>query len=331
MTPHATSLLFATAAPLTLAAITVAQDHEPMRLTQENRGNWVVIEDPVRGIEPYYATFDDPGVWAEGDRRSDGGSDGEAGQWTNISEDHIGGFIYSDMSSYGGLLRRSGSVLHAYFDVERTGMLRAFADFSGFFSEHVEESHAVLKLRRVEGDDLNLHVYNWGRYGDGGRDAAHFESLTELIYPGRYYFYAQVQTDVRGVEMQPNAGSMEIFTSLEIDRLPDCGEPAAGSCTESRGTPSCADAECCELVCAVDPFCCATMWDVLCVAATEEHCGPCIGDLNHDGTVDGADQGLLFAAWGPQSPTFVHPADLNADGIVDGKDFGLLMANWGGC
>jgi hypothetical protein len=47
-----------------------------------------------------------------------------------------------------------------------------------------------------------------------------------------------------------------------------------------------------------------------------------LGDLNDDGLVDGADLGLLLAAWGQPS------ADLNCDGTTDGADLGLLLAEW---
>jgi hypothetical protein len=51
-----------------------------------------------------------------------------------------------------------------------------------------------------------------------------------------------------------------------------------------------------------------------------------LADLNCDGTVDGADLGLLLSAWGLED----DPADLNADGIVDGGDLGILLAGWMG-
>jgi len=49
-------------------------------------------------------------------------------------------------------------------------------------------------------------------------------------------------------------------------------------------------------------------------------------DLNGDGLVDGADLGLMLAAWGTCTDC---DADLNADGLVDGADLGLLLADWG--
>ncbi len=51
---------------------------------------------------------------------------------------------------------------------------------------------------------------------------------------------------------------------------------------------------------------------------------PVFGDLNDDGIVDGADLGLLLAAWDSDDDI----ADLNDDGIVDGADLGLLLSAW---
>jgi hypothetical protein len=54
----------------------------------------------------------------------------------------------------------------------------------------------------------------------------------------------------------------------------------------------------------------------------------CTGDLNGDGTVNGADFGLLLAEWG-EAP--FNRKDLNCDGTVNGSDVGLLLAAWGDC
>jgi hypothetical protein len=55
----------------------------------------------------------------------------------------------------------------------------------------------------------------------------------------------------------------------------------------------------------------------------------CDADLTGDGRCDGADLGLLLAAWGPAGE---HPApDLNGDGVVDGADLGLMLSAWGSC
>ncbi len=59
-------------------------------------------------------------------------------------------------------------------------------------------------------------------------------------------------------------------------------------------------------------------------------CGdaPCPADLSGDGTVNGADLGLLLAAWGACPDC---PGDLNGDGLVNGADIGLILAAWGDC
>ena len=52
----------------------------------------------------------------------------------------------------------------------------------------------------------------------------------------------------------------------------------------------------------------------------------CLGDLNHDGVVNGADLGILLGQWGASTT-----ADLNNDGLVTGADIGLLLGAWGTC
>lgn len=62
------------------------------------------------------------------------------------------------------------------------------------------------------------------------------------------------------------------------------------------------------------------------LVVTYEEPGGTPGDFNGDGSVGGADLGLLLAVWGPCPGC---PEDLNGDGVVDGGDIGLLLANWG--
>ncbi len=49
-----------------------------------------------------------------------------------------------------------------------------------------------------------------------------------------------------------------------------------------------------------------------------------VGDLNGDGSVNGADIGLLLGAWGAAT------GDLNGDGITNGADLGILLGAWTG-
>ena len=52
----------------------------------------------------------------------------------------------------------------------------------------------------------------------------------------------------------------------------------------------------------------------------------CTADVNADGTVDGADLGLLVGNWGGSGA-----GDIDATGSVDGADLGLLLSGWGAC
>jgi len=54
----------------------------------------------------------------------------------------------------------------------------------------------------------------------------------------------------------------------------------------------------------------------------------CIGDLNDDGVIDGADLGVQLSAWGLCTGC---AADINDSGVVDGADLGLLLGAWGTC
>ena len=44
-----------------------------------------------------------------------------------------------------------------------------------------------------------------------------------------------------------------------------CGAAASGSCLSSHANPSCDNGDCCQAVCAIDPFCCSAAWDATCV------------------------------------------------------------------
>ena len=51
----------------------------------------------------------------------------------------------------------------------------------------------------------------------------------------------------------------------------------------------------------------------------------CPGDFNGDGTIDGADLGLMLNYWGTAG------GDLDGDGTTGGGDLGLLLVGWGVC
>ncbi len=55
----------------------------------------------------------------------------------------------------------------------------------------------------------------------------------------------------------------------------------------------------------------------------------CIGDINGDRMVNGADISAVLSLWGPD-PT-LPAADISGDGVVNGVDLAMLLSNWGPC
>lgn len=115
----------------------------------------------------------------------------------------------------------------------------------------------------------------------------------------------------------------------------------SSSCCSPGASSGCDDATCEKAVCAIDPFCCDSNWDDLCAIEAAELCAVCGGgpvcnsacpaDLDFSGAVDGADIGLLFAAWAPAGAPAGACEDLDGDGNIDGADLGILLAWWGPC
>ncbi|MFZ9915736.1 MAG: trypsin-like peptidase domain-containing protein, partial [Phycisphaerales bacterium] len=110
--------------------------------------------------------------------------------------------------------------------------------------------------------------------------------------------------------------------TLEVACSPVCG--TGPSCTLEHASPGCNDAACCASVCTIDPFCCESNWDSVCVSRAVSSCFARPGDLNGDGIVNGIDLGTLLGAWGGSGA-----ADVNGDGIVNAADLSVLLGNWG--
>jgi len=49
-----------------------------------------------------------------------------------------------------------------------------------------------------------------------------------------------------------------------IALCPGCGRPGTGPCCVIHGSPYCENVDCCQAVCAIDPFCCSQSWDFFC-------------------------------------------------------------------
>lgn len=57
-----------------------------------------------------------------------------------------------------------------------------------------------------------------------------------------------------------------------VEGFPEC-DGGDGGCVTANGSPGCDDADCCNDVCKLDPFCCLFEWDQKCVESVEPACG----------------------------------------------------------
>jgi hypothetical protein len=146
--------------------------------------------------------------------------------------------------------------------------------------------------------------------------------------------------------------SICVGEALEI--CAGCGDPESGSPWESNGSTGCADAECCALVCAIDPYCCETTWDAICAEEATVECAGCgtteAGScfVAHVSGATGCDDSDCCAAVCSVDPYCCEntwdgicageavnacpgwcEGDFDFDGDVDGADLGLMAAVWG--
>ncbi|MHC4948337.1 MAG: trypsin-like serine peptidase [Planctomycetota bacterium] len=134
-----------------------------------------------------------------------------------------------------------------------------------------------------------------------------------------------------------NSGSGTILISKDFA---GCGSPAAGSCFAVNGSPACEDETCCNVVCAVDSYCCNTTWDSLCAAEAAQFCvNPCPGDCadGGNGAVDVSDLLRVLAQWsaGP-APGVECDVDNGTmlgvpDNVTNVSDLLFVLARWGPC
>ena len=69
---------------------------------------------------------------------------------------------------------------------------------------------------------------------------------------------------------------------------------------------------------------------VLGLGAAAPATAQCPGDLTGNGLVNGADLGLVLAAWASDG-TDEPGSDVNQDGIVNGADLAFVLGAWGNC
>ncbi|MCA9285401.1 MAG: hypothetical protein KDA22_09315 [Phycisphaerales bacterium] len=166
----------------------------------------------------------------------------------------------------------------------------------------------------------------WGNTGPGGSQAA-IQQVAQIGSGSTVVTYSCVQNGFAGtgnIATDPNLADQAMGDLHLLSGSPciDAGSNAlvpAGVTTDADGLPRFVD----------DPDTADTgsgTPPLVDMGAYEfQVAAPCVGDLDRNGTVDGADLGLLLAAWGTPG------GDLDGSGSTDGADLGLLLAAWGGC
>jgi hypothetical protein len=71
------------------------------------------------------------------------------------------------------------------------------------------------------------------------------------------------------------ASSMTMCLSSPAMASPLGACPSNGSCYAAHDGVGCDDTTCCNTVCALDPFCCSTLWDSICADEAAANCASC--------------------------------------------------------
>jgi hypothetical protein len=171
------------------------------------------------------------------------------------------------------------------------------------------------------------------------------ESKIDCIPPDATYIHP---TGCLPLYDSPVPGAGDIIAQLvtaDHSTFPACGDPGTGDCRRPNGTPYCDDAECCDRVCATDPFCCGEMggvWDDICVELAKLGCpktleacclpeGRCV-DVTPEACTqrDGVPRGSGSVCKGDHNGNGVDDAcdllgDMDGDGDVDNGDWRVLL------
>ena len=99
-------------------------------------------------------------------------------------------------------------------------------------------------------------------------------SVTACLAAGTYTAFI-APNGFSGLPCGGDNGWVATLTCVEGCELPACGASSAGDCCTAHATPFCNDAECCDLVCGADPFCCSVQWDGLCAGSAANICCLC--------------------------------------------------------
>ena len=106
---------------------------------------------------------------------------------------------------------------------------------------------------------------------DDGPGCANYSSkLTFAATSGTLYYFAV------GVYSATTAGGPGTMALTQGDGGGG-GGGGGDCCVANPGTTCCSDQVCCDAVCAIDPYCCATEWDQVCANEAQQYCEACGG------------------------------------------------------
>jgi hypothetical protein len=233
---------------------------------------------------------------------------------------------------------------------------------TGLFSEATGEASQTITLK--VGEVFNF-FYNFGCYS---RADANYKALADANCSASVVFGAAViDADAKLISSYdssefPQMGACTSASAQEqLPSIPTLGPCHSGLCPQfyycatepgdcggefGPGICTPVPTECVDIdepVCGCDDENFANPCEAAAVGVSVKHFGPCESkakipaDLDENGTVDGADLGILLSGWGDCPPTVICPPDIAppadgrkpaGDGVVDGADLGLLLGSW---
>jgi Thrombospondin type 3 repeat len=180
-------------------------------------------------------------------------------------------------------------------------------------------SQIVLTGRGIDPEDLQVNSNNlsWSVSGIGFVGSGRRVILPGLP-PGTHLITLTV------IDSAQNSSMHEV--TINVSEV----VPETSDCCESNGTAGCDDSVCQAAVCACDPFCCDTAWDLACATTgfiegcgAEILCGDtCTGtssDVDNDGVPDSIDNCVFLANVGQE--------DGDSDGAGDVCDNCINISN----
>jgi len=251
------------------------------------------------------------------------GGSGWGGQWFKLSSIPTG--VTTEGLSWPGLPTSVGSAFTAGFaSVDYTRYSRAIAPFTA--PDDVVYVSFLFRPNVGFGVGGGLAFGTWengmvvglvpgsGKYGLSGFTGPSSLTSKSVAQNETVLLVASARktagnTITWSLHVNPSVGGSEPQTAAATMSIPGTALPQAVVLYNDGGYST-------------DEIRVATTW----ASALGQLSEPCVGDLDGDGAVGGADLGILLSDWGGDTA-----ADLNNDDVVDGADLGMLLGAWGEC